>query len=195
VVQRDVLKMLRKTLGSELSKRKRRKSSSIIVVIVLSLAVFLIDHFLKEPDMPAPNPGTDITCTVREVYDGDTVTASCGQGKLKIRVWGIDAPEKKQKPWGDQSRDALRQLVNDREVQVQVTDTDRYGRSVARLFVNGSDTGMQMVRDGYAIVYEQYNDSQGYRDAQVEAKRAKQGVWSKPGDQQDPAAWRRLNAR
>jgi len=194
-VQRDLLKMLRKTLGGELRKRKRRKSSSVIIVIVLSLAVFFIDRLLQEPDMPTPNPGTDLSCKVREVYDGDTVTASCEQGKLKIRVWGIDAPEKAQKPWGDQSRDYLRQLVADREVLVQVTDTDRYGRSVARLFVAEHDAGLQMVRDGYAIVYEQYNNSQGYRDAQAEAQRVKRGVWSQPGDQQDPAAWRRLNPR
>ncbi|MEZ5594034.1 MAG: thermonuclease family protein [Gammaproteobacteria bacterium] len=194
-MQRELLNMLRKTLGSELSKRKRRKSSSVIVVIVLSVAIFFIDQWLREPAMPTPNPGTDLSCEVRDVYDGDTVTAGCEAGKLKIRVWGIDAPEKKQKPWGDQSQEYLEKLVDGKTVQVQVTDTDRYGRSVARLFVAGQDAGLQMVREGYAIVYEQYNDSQGYRDAQAEAQRAKLGVWSQPGDQQDPAAWRRLNSR
>ena len=194
-MQRELLKMLRKTLGSELSKRKRRKSSSVMVVIVLSVAIFFIDRMLREPDMPLPKPGTDLSCEVREVYDGDTVTAGCEQGKLKVRVWGIDAPEKSQKPWGNDSQDHLKQLVNGKTVLVQVTDTDRYGRSVARLFVAGQDMGLQMVRDGHAVVYEQYNDSQGYRDAQAEARRAKRGIWSQPGDQQDPAAWRRLNAR
>ena len=194
-MQRELLKLLRKTLGSELRKRKRRKSSSIILVIVLSVGIFFIDRMLREPDMPAPNPGTDLSCQVREVYDGDTITAGCEQGKLKVRVWGIDAPEKGQKPWGPESENHLEQLVNGQRVQVQVTDTDRYGRSVARLFVAGQDIGLQMVRDGRAVVYEQYNDSQGYRDAQAEAKRARLGIWSQPGDQQDPAAWRRLNAR
>ena len=194
-MQRELLKMLRKVLGGELSKHKRRKSSSVIIVIVLSVAIFFIDRLLREPDMPTPNPGTDLSCTVREVYDGDTVTASCEQGKLKVRVWGIDAPEKGQKPWGDESQEHLKQLVHGKVVQVQVTDTDRYGRSVARLYVTGQDAGLQMVHAGRAIVYEQYNDSQGYRDAQAEARRAKLGVWSQPGDQQDPSAWRRLNAR
>lgn len=192
-MQRELLKMLRKTLGSELKKRKRRKSTSIIVVLVLSVAIFFIDRMLREPDMPAPQPGTDLSCEVREIYDGDTVTAGCEDGKLKIRVWGIDAPEKGQKPWGDESRDHFKQLINGQPIQIQVTDTDRYGRSVARLFIGQQDLGLQMVRDGRAVVYEQYNNSQGYRDAQSEAKRNKAGIWSQPGDQQDPAAWRKLN--
>lgn len=195
-VNRELVKMLRKLLSGELSKRKRRKSSSIIVVVVLAVAVFGLDYFLREPDMPTPNKGSDLLCEVRKVYDGDTATVSCDQGKLKIRVWGIDAPEKKQKPWGDESQAILEEfLASGPQVQVQVVDTDRYGRSVARMFIEDHDVGLAMVRQGKAVVYEQYNDSQAYRDAQAEAQAQKLGIWSKPGDQQNPAAWRKLNPR
>lgn len=188
--------MLQKLLRGELGKARRRKRGSVIVVVVLALAAFGIDWLLREPDMPAPDPGTDLSCEVREVYDGDTVTVGCPQGKLRVRVWGIDAPEMGQEPWGEQSRDHLRELLAPiSRVQVQVVDTDRYGRSVARLFAGERDLGLQMVRDGRAAVYEQYNDSRGYRLAQTDAEQAGLGIWSRPGDQQDPSAWRRVNPR
>lgn len=194
-MQRELLKMTQGLLRGELRKAKRRKSASVIVVLGLGVAVFMVDYFLREPDMPLPDPGTDLVCAVREVADGDTITASCPDGKLRVRVWGIDAPETGQQPWGDDSTRHLQNLLNQsREIQVQVVDTDRYGRSVARLFIGERDLGWQMVRDGQAVVYEQYNDSQGYRDAQSEARSARLGVWAEAGDQQDPAAWRRLNS-
>jgi micrococcal nuclease len=195
-VQRELLKMARGLLSGELRKAKRRKSASVIVVLGLGLAVFLVDYVLREPDMPAPNPGTDLVCAVREVADGDTVTVSCPDGKLRVRVWGIDAPETGQQPWGEDSARYLRALLDQGDrVQVQVVDIDRYGRSVARLFIDELDLGWRMVRDGQAVVYEQYNDSQSYYDAQSEARGGRLGVWAEPGDHQDPAAWRRLNPR
>ncbi len=195
-MQRELLKVTRGLLQGELRKAKRRKSSSLIVVIALGLVVFLVDYYLREPDMPAPNPGTDLACAVGNVADGDTITASCPQGRLRVRVWGIDAPETGQRPWGDQSTRHLQTLLNQsREVQIQVVDTDRYGRTVARLFIGEQDLGLQMVRDGQAVVYEQFNNSQGYRRAQAEARSESLGIWSEPGDHQDPGAWRRVNAR
>jgi endonuclease YncB( thermonuclease family) len=188
--------MARGLLRGELRKAKRRKSASVMVVLGLGLAVFLIDYALREPDMPLPDPGTDLVCAVREVADGDTLTASCPDGKLRVRVWGIDAPETGQQPWGDDSARHLHALLGRSDhIQIQVVDTDRYGRSVARLFIGERDLGWQMVRDGQAVVYDQYNDSQGYYDAQSEARDERLGVWAEPGDHQDPAAWRRLNPR
>lgn len=194
-MKRELLKTLNKTLKGELRKTKRRKSSSIAVVVILTISVFAIEYYLREPDAPIPKPGTDLSCKVRTVYDGDTATVGCEQGKLKIRVWGIDAPEKGQQPWGDDARDFLENLIGAKTVQVQVVDKDRYGRAVARLFVGEEDIGLSMVSEGKAVVYEQYNNSPTYRDAQAIAKNQGLGIWSKSGAQQDPAGWRKVNAR
>ena len=191
---RQLLKLLRRVLRSELSKAKRR-NHSIAAVVILTIGVFAIDYFLKEPDAPIPNPGTDWLCEPRQVYDGDTATVACEQGKLKVRVWGIDAPERGQKPWGDEAQEFLQYLIGSKPLQVQVVDKDRYGRAVARLFSDGQDLGLTMVREGKAVVYQQYNKSNTYRQAQQQARHEALGVWSEPGSQQDPAAWRKLNPR
>ena len=95
------------------------------------------------------------------VYDGDTFRVVKGDRELKIRMCGIDAPEKKPK-LGIESRDYLKSLLskdNDR-VSIVVTDTDRYGRTVAEIFVSDGDKEIfvngEMVRSGMAYDYKRY---------------------------------------
>jgi endonuclease YncB( thermonuclease family) len=103
-------------------------------------------------------------CTVKpgSVYDGDTLRVLCDRSELKIRMCGIDAPEKDQ-PGGIEARDYLRSLLPDgAEVVVIPVEEDRYGRTVAEIwndanseqFVNGA-----MVLAGRAWHYEQYSGS------------------------------------
>ena len=112
-------------------------------------------------------------------------------------MFGIDSPEMGQKPWGNEAQQALRDLLPLRNhlIRLQVRDQDRYGRTVAQVWVGERDVGLTMVKQGQAVVYEQYNDSPVYRQAQTEAQHAQRGIWKKPGSQQMPAAWRRLNPR
>ncbi len=197
-MKQDLLKLLQQTLRGELSRTRRRKSSSPWLIGGLTVAVVAISYFLHEPKAPssAVTRGTELVCTVKSVYDGDTLTASCPDGEVKVRVFGIDAPEMKQEPWGDRSREAFRSLLPRRDpVRLRVMDQDRYGRVVAQVFAGERDAGLEMVRQGRAVMYEQYNDSPAYRQAQAEAQRARRGIWEKPGGQQDPATWRRLNPR
>lgn len=194
---KELIKLFVPLLRRELRKAKRRRGGgALTLVVVLTVAVFAIERFLHEPELPLPKPGSDLRCTPRKVADGDTVTVSCDGGRLTVRVWGIDAPESGQKPWGQASKTHLQRLLPAAgPVAVQVVDTDRYGRAVARLFADNEDLGLAMVAAGRAVVYEQYNDSASYRAAEADARRAGRGVWSEPGDQQDPAAWRKVNAR
>jgi endonuclease YncB( thermonuclease family) len=142
-----------------------------------------------------PPKGAELTCSVRKVFDGDTVTASCEQGRLKVRVYGIDAPEMGQKPWGEWSRDLMRGRIPSGKVRLQIMDIDRYGRVVARIFDGDRDLGLSMVRDGGAVVYERFNRFETYRDAQTQAKQKQAGIWSESGAHQEPWEWRKLNPR
>lgn len=194
-MQNQLLRALLSGLRGMLRNQKRRKKSTPLIIAVLTVAVFGLSQCLEEKDAPPPPKGERLSCEISKVYDGDTVTASCKTGKLKIRVWGIDAPEMGQKPWGEKSRDVLRSLLPSGPITIETITTDRYGRTVARLYDGERDLSLEMVRRGQAVVYERYNKSKDYKAAQAQAKREKLGIWTKRGDQQNPEAWRRVNKR
>jgi micrococcal nuclease len=197
-VKQDLLKLLQSLLRGELNRTRRRNHRSPWLIGGLMVAIVAISYFLHEPKAPATATpkGAELVCTVKSVYDGDTLTASCPSGEVKVRVFGIDTPEMGQEPWGDRSKEALRSLLPRRDsIRLRVMDQDRYGRTVAQVFAGERDLGLEMVRQGRAVVYEQYNNSPAYQQAEAEARQARRGFWEKLGGQQDPAAWRRLNPR
>lgn len=135
-----------------------------------------------------------LLCLVVGISDGDTLTARCGQPgayeQVKIRLGGIDAPEKAQ-PFGNRSKQSLSDLCYMTEAKITPKTTDRYQRTVANVECGGRDAGQTLVRSGMAWVYEKYD--RGYDHLyplQDEAMRAKRGLWQ-PGDAVAPWAWRR----
>lgn len=193
-LNRHLLSLAHRALADQLRRARRRKSTAPVLIAVLTVAVFGLGRFLETPDAPLPRRGTELHCAVDSAYDGDTVTLDCPAGRLRVRVWGIDTPEMGQQPWGRRSRDALRALLPDR-VRVEVVDIDDYRRAVSRLYAGDRDLGLTLVRQGHAAVYRRYNDSAAYRRAESQAKREKLGIWSRPGAQQTPWEWRRVNPR
>lgn len=125
--------------------------------------------------------------TVQRVSDGDTLTILRGLEKQKIRLCGIDAPEKNQ-PLGRESSDFVRSLIaqSNNKVIVVPTQSDRYGRTVAEVFVilpDGSEKFLQeeLILAGLAYHYAQYSSRCPNRNAIVEAeaiaRSQKVGVW------------------
>ena len=77
----------------------------------------------------------DITGRVVAVTDGDTIKVlDADNTQYKVRLTGIDAPEKKQ-PFGDASRKNLASLVAGKEVLVESNKQDRYGRALGKVWV------------------------------------------------------------
>jgi endonuclease YncB( thermonuclease family) len=123
--------------------------------------------------------------TVR-VSDGDTIVIlSEGNVQHKIRLQGIDAPERGQ-AYGTKSKDHLSDLVAGRFVVVEYDKRDRYGRIVGKVVVGGEDACLEQVSAGYAWHYKKYQseqtetDRQLYSDAEIEARNAKRGLWQDP---------------
>lgn len=118
------------------------------------------------------------------ITDGDTVKAlvTVGKGKLQLRVRldGIDAPEKAQ-PFGERSRQWLSSQVFQKDVELAVKGTDKYGRTLARIHFGGKDIDVESVRAGMSWWYRQYagGDSE-LKLAEKEARAAKRGLWSDP---------------
>lgn len=128
-------------------------------------------------------------CQVLNVHDGDTMTVNCQGEKVKVRLYCIDAPELGQEPWGRGARDFLRSITG-QEVQLVVKDRDRYGRIVAEVLSSDLSLNREMVSVGESVVYERYCNDKDVYSLQDEARRQALGVWSQPGEQQRPWAWR-----
>jgi len=93
---------------------------------------------------------------VVKIADGDTLTVlDAAHVQHKIRLAGIDALEKAQ-AFGTQARNALAAKVFRRGVRVEVTNTDRYGREVGRVFCSGHFINAEMVLAGVAELARQY---------------------------------------
>ena len=125
----------------------------------------------------------DITGYVVGVADGDTITVlDADKAQHKIRLTGIDAPEKKQ-PFGNRSKQSLSDMVFTKIVTVETDKRDRYGRQLGKVMDGGKDVNLEQVRAGMAWHYKAYEraqsviDRQAYADAESEAKAAKRGLW------------------
>ena len=124
-----------------------------------------------------------ITGRVVGVADGDTVTVLDAQKvQHKIRLSGIDAPEKSQ-PFGNRSKESLSDLAFDKSVTVETDKRDRYGREVGKILVNGRDVNLIQVERGMAWHYKAYEREQSaddrklYDAAEMGARAARRGLW------------------
>lgn len=124
-----------------------------------------------------------ITGQVVGVADGDTITVlDTDNVQHKIRLAGIDAPEKKQ-AFGNRSKESLSDMVFDKAVNVETNKRDRYGREIGKVLVNGRDVNLVQVERGMAWFYRQYqreqspNDRKFYEAAEDAAKAGRRGLW------------------
>ncbi len=126
------------------------------------------------------------------VTDGDTITVlDDSRRQRKIRLQGIDAPEKRQ-PYGQRSKEHLSDLVFSKRVDLDCSKIDRYSRAICVVRLNELDVNLEQVRTGMAWWYVQYRNEQtveqreAYRSAEQEARAAKRGLWS---DSKATAPW------
>jgi micrococcal nuclease len=110
------------------------------------------------------------------VQDGDTISVMRGGRAERVRVHGIDAPEGGQE-FGNRAKQFLSGLVFGKIVGVEVRDTDRYGRTVGRVTVDGHDAGLEMVRAGLAWHDVRYSSDPLLAIAETEARIARRGLW------------------
>lgn len=129
------------------------------------------------------------------ISDGDTLTVlDAGRRQHKIRLSGIDAPEKAQ-PFGQRSKDNLSNLVFGKQVVVDAGKTDRYGRTVGKVVVDGVDANLEQVRAGLAWHYKKYereqsaDDRMAYAQAEAGARAGRVGLW-RDRTQDAPWDWR-----
>lgn len=121
--------------------------------------------------------GEEIKGIVLDVHDGDTVTVEEREGKIhKIRLDGIDAPELAQ-PYGREAAATLSTKILDKEVEVVVSTTDKYGRTVGEIFYHGQSMNLRQVTLGSAWHYKQYSKSIHLSKAEAYSRIVKRGLW------------------
>ena len=115
----------------------------------------------------------------------------------KIRLQGIDAPELKQE-FGNQSRQCLVELIENKPVQLVKFGQDRYQRILAKIMIDKLDINLAMIRKGCAWFYRQYRESLNvddqklYEQAEKMAQRDFLGLF-KNRKALPPWVWRKKN--
>ena len=123
-----------------------------------------------------------IEAHVIHVADGDTVTVTANGEKHRIRLRGIDAPEKDQ-AYGQQSKKALAWLIDGKDVVIDYSEKDRYGRIVGSIAVGNVDAGLYMLEGGNAWAYRNYLNKlsrdwqRAYVAAEQQARANRRGLW------------------
>lgn len=132
---------------------------------------------------------TTFTGTVTRTIDGDTVEVLVGTDPVRVRLEGIDAPERGQ-PFGTQAKGRLSELVHGKTVTVRSIGKDRYGRTLGTIYVGEVNANLEMVRDGMAWHYKRYSDDAELSAVETAARSAKAGLW-RDAEPLAPWDWRR----
>ncbi len=162
----------RASLIADLLLRRQGAVASVQVIRLLALSISLLCACCSNgsPGVPAQVVG---------VTDGDTITAIVDGRQIKVRLNGIDAPEKKQ-AFGNVSKQALSGLVFGKRVSIVDLGKDRYGRTIGEVFTpDGQQVEVAMVRLGFAWHYVKYAPrNTDLAGAELVARKARRGLWS-----------------
>ncbi|WP_136796214.1 thermonuclease family protein [Desulfosediminicola ganghwensis] len=155
----------------------------------VSLLIFCLLLFA----LPASSQ-TSIQGKVVSVADGDTITVLDKSNRQhKIRLYGIDTPEKRQ-AFGQSAKKYTASLTAGKAVKVIAYDTDRYGRTVGVVMVDGINVNRAIIKAGYAWQYRKYCKESFCKDwlqLEREARVSMRGLWDFSGDPVPPWEWRK----
>lgn len=170
----------------------------IFGIVLLGALLFSLPAWAKEPLRI-------IEGVVVKVSDGDTITVDSKGTVVKVRLYGIDAPETEKfnrktglvaKPgqlFGEAASRALENKVSGRPVRLEVMDIDKYRRVVSFLWVGERNINQEMVSEGWAWAYRKYLDrayASEYLGAETRARAAHKGLW-RQGNPQPPWEFRK----
>lgn len=128
----------------------------------------------------------EIRGKVVSIADGDTITVlDAEKVQHKIRLQGIDAPEKKQ-AFGTKSKELLTEKIAGHDVAIEWKAKDRYGRILGEVMLGRRHINLEMVQEGMAWHYVEYSKSKELSQAELASRRAGRGLWA---DQDPTPPW------
>lgn len=135
----------------------------------------------------APSPGGGLSGWLGEdtmrgrvttVRDGDTVDVRSGDREIRVRVYGIDTPERGQ-PWAAKAKQFTAGLVGNRDVVLRVRARDKYDRTVAEVLLpDGRNLSEELLRAGLAWHYDFHSRDAQWHRLMEEARAAGRGLWA-----------------
>ncbi len=153
-----------------------------------------LPQFFSHAQLTSQTLAADFTGRVVGVSDGDTITVLHNGKGERIRLHGIDCPEKRQ-AFGNRAKQFTSNLVFAKTVTVQAVDRDRYGRTVGVVLLpDGRSLNHELVRAGFAWMYRRYTNDQSLSDLEEEARVARRGLWADP-HAVPPWEWRMMRKR
>ncbi|MDV3002533.1 MAG: hypothetical protein N5P05_004188 (plasmid) [Chroococcopsis gigantea SAG 12.99] len=172
----------------------RKKVLFVLKATPLIAFLILVSFFLNRTAYSEPSKLRPVD--IKRCHDGDTCTTTSGD---RIRFACIDAPELKQ-TYGIASRDYLRSLLKDRRVAIVPTDTDRFGRTVAELYIrDGNDWKLvqrEQIKSGWAWANSRYKDTcPSWRSIESDfekTRRERKGIFG-ASNPLPPWEWRKRN--
>lgn len=146
------------------------------------LFVVLLTLLLVNPALAA-----DFFGQVVGVLDGDTIDVLHTGRAERIRLSGIDCPEKKQ-AYGQKAKQATSALVFGKDVSIQPHGRDKYGRTIADvMLLDGTNINHVLVKEGWCWWYRKYAPTDTMLEGmETEAREARRGLW---GDSQPISPW------
>lgn len=176
-------------------RRSSKKFWWMIIFILLGLAW---------RTFAAAGTANEFQYSVVRITDGDTFVATDGNIQFKVRIAGMDAPEKAQS-YGKVAKSALSTLISGKRVTIKTVGNgmDQYGRVLGIVFVEGKDIAENLIQQGLATYYrprcadypadkDKYNyDPRVYVQAETQARAKKLNFWS-GSNMLLPCAFRRL---
>jgi endonuclease YncB( thermonuclease family) len=160
------------------------KLKQSIILLLPPIAVIAVWYSLHKPDRNVVSSGSDVAVrdipTVTSVIDGDTFDI----GEMRVRIWGIDAPELKQKCYnaasfwlcGEVAAQVLRNRILGKHVTCDQSGIDRDGREVARCKLDETDLGGFMVEGGWAVDWPKHSKGE-YASVEASARAAGLGIF------------------
>lgn len=157
------------------------KRKAIILIIICSIFFILTYNDVRSEVIKEISGNA-------QIIDGDTIKIN----SKKIRLYGIDAPEFKQKckkpyltiifftftkdyPCGKISTQKLQKKINNKVITCKILDIDRYKRLIGECYKRNLNLNSWLVSNGYAVAYRKY--SKKYISNEINAKNEKKGLW------------------
>ena len=140
----------------------------VAIALILVLGTYFGIHLLSSKEQ----------AIIKKVIDGDTVILE--NGKV-VRLLGIDAPERGQF-YFEEAKEKLKELIEGKEVILEkdLKNSDKYGRLLRWIWLNGTNINIEMVKFGYAksFLIEDLKYKEEILNAENKAKNNKAGIWS-----------------